>query len=278
MHIRRDFTDMSAEECKTQLVRVMDDDGIRIFTDHPVAYILGISEENDYGENDYSTGTTHINPYLLITGPAGSGKTSFINTVILSMIRKYKTPEELELVLIGKTDELHVFDEIPQIVRPVITDPAEAAEVLKKAVDLMRDRYNLFEKIDVRFRWEFNMILDTMERNGKDLRGMKPMPPIVIVIDDLEHILTEETESSIVRIAQLGGRAGIHLFITASPSDVTPLMNVNFDTRLDFIETGKMLFHKREWGAKDHVLYSFWADPEIARMVLGEPDTWGLKE
>ena len=101
---------------------------------------------------------------------------------------------------------------------------------------------------------------------------------LTVYFRDLEHILTEETESSIVRIAQLGGRAGIHLFITASPSDVTPLMNVNFDTRLDFIETGKMLFHKREWGAKDHVLYSFWADPEIARMVLGEPDTWGLKE
>ena len=74
MHIKRDFANMTPAECAAQLVRVMDDDGIRIFTDHPVAYVLGISEENDYGENDYSTGTTHINPYLLITGPAGSGK------------------------------------------------------------------------------------------------------------------------------------------------------------------------------------------------------------
>ena len=278
MHIRRDFANMSAEECKAQLVRVMDDDGIRIFTDNPVAYVLGISEENDCGENDYVTGTTYMSPHLLITGPAGSGKTGFVNTVILSMIRKYKTPEELGLVLIGKTDELHVFDDIPQLVRPVITDPAEAAEVLRKTIDLMRDRYNLFEKIDVRFRWEFNMVLDTMERNGKDLHGMKPMPSIVIVIDDLEHILTEETESIIVRIAQLGGSAGMHLFITASPSNVTPLMNVNFDNRVEFVETGKMLYHSHEWGVKDHVLYSFLADPEISRMVLKEPDTWGLKE
>lgn len=272
MHIRRDFANMTPAECAAQLVRVMDDDGIRIFTDNPVAYVLGISEGE---ENDYVTGTTYMSPHLLITGFAGSGKTSFINTVILSMIRKYKTSEELGLVLIGKTDELHVFDEISQLVRPVITDPAEAAEMLEKAMDLMRDRYNQFAGIDVSIRWEFNMILDTMKRNGKDLHGMEPMPPIVIVIDDLEHILTEETESSIVRIAQLGGRAGIHLFITASPSDVTPLMDVNFDTRLNFVETGKMLFHTREWGAKDHVLYSFFADPEIVRMVLKEPDTWG---
>ena len=240
LYIRRDFANMSAEECTEQLVRVMDDDGIRIFTDNPVAYVLGIKEDS----SDYVTGTTYMAPHLLITGSVGSGKTSFINTVILSMIRKYKTPEELGFVMIGKTDELHVFDEIPQLVRPVITDPSEAAEALEKAMDLMCD-------------------------------GMKPMPSIVIVIDDLENILTEETESNIVRIAQFGGSAGMHLFITASPSNVTPLMNVNFDNRVEFVETGKMLYHSHEWGVKDHVLYSFLADPEISRKVLKEPDTWG---
>ena len=270
MYIRRDFANMSTEECKEQLVRVMDDDGIRVFTDNPVTYVLGINEESDY-----VTGTTYIAPHLLITGPAGSGKTSFANTVILSMIRKYKTPEELGLVLIGKTDELHVFDEIPQLVTPVITDPAEAAEALKKMNDLMRDRYNKFADLKVGIHWEYNMILDTMKMNGKDLHDMKPMPPIVVVIDDLEHILTEETETCIVRIAQLGGRAGIHLIITASPSDVTPLMKANFEDRLDFIETGKMLFRTCKWGDKDHLLYSFLAEPETVRLVRNEPDTWG---
>lgn len=271
LYIRRDFANMSAEECTEQLVRVMDDDGIRIFTDNPVAYVLGIKEDS----SDYVTGTTYMAPHLLITGSVGSGKTSFINTVILSMIRKYKTPEELRFVMIGKTDELHVFDEIPQLVRPVITDPSEAAEALEKAMDLMCERYHRFADLNVGFLWEHNMVLDTMERNGKDLHGMKPMPSIVIVIDDLENILTEETESNIVRIAQFGGSAGMHLFITASPSNVTPLMNVNFDNRVEFVETGKMLYYSHEWGVKDHVLYSFLADPEISRKVLKEPDTWG---
>ena len=178
-------------------------------------------------------------------------------------------------MIIGKTDELHLFDEIPQLVRPVITDPSEAAEALEKAMDLMCERYHRFADLNVGFLWEHNMVLDTMERNGKDLHGMKPMPSIVIVIDDLENILTEETESNIVRIAQFGGSAGMHLFITASPSNVTPLMNVNFDNRVEFVETGKMLYHSHEWGVKDHVLYSFLADPEISRKVLKEPDTWG---
>ena len=271
LHIKRDFANMSAEECTEQLARVMDDDGIRIFTDNPVAYVLGIKEDS----SDYVTGTTYMAPHLLITGSVGSGKTSFINTVILSMIRKYKTPEELGFVMIGKTDELHVFDEIPQLVRPVITDPSEAAEALEKAMDLMCERYHRFADLNVGFLWEHNMVLDTMERNGKDLHGMKPMPSIVIVIDDLENILTEETESNIVRIAQFGGSAGMHLFITASPSNVTPLMNVNFDNRVEFVETGKMLYYSHEWGVKDHVLYSFLADPEISRKVLKEPDTWG---
>ena len=271
LYIRRDFANMSAEECTEQLVRVMDDDGIRIFTDNPVAYVLGIKEDS----SDYVTGTTYMAPHLLITGSVGSGKTSFINTVILSMIRKYKTPEELGFVMIGKTDELHVFDEIPQLVRPVITDPSEAAEALEKAMDLMCERYHRFADLNVGFLWEHNMVLDTMERNGKDLHGMKPMPSIVIVIDDLENILTEETESNIVRIAQFGGSAGMHLFITASPSNVTPLMKANFEDRLDFIETGKMLFRTCKWGAKDHLLYSFLAEPETVRLVLNEPDTWG---
>ena len=271
MYIRRDFANMSAEECRAQLVKVMDDDGIRIFTDD-VSLILGVNEENDY-----TTCTLYRTPHLLITGSNGSGKTSFANTAVLSMIRKYKTPEELGLVLIGRTDEIHVFDEMPQLMRPVITDPAVAAEVLEKAIDLMRDRYNLFEKINVSFRWEYNMILDTLQRNSKDLHGMKPMAPIVIVIDDLEHILTEETETCIVHIVQFGGSADIHLIITASPSAVTPLIKANFETRLDFVETGKMLLYTSAGGdSEEHVLYSFLAEPETARMVLKEPDTWGI--
>ena len=109
LHIRRDFENMSAEECTAQLVRVMDDDGIRIFTDNPVAYVLGIKEYS----SDYVTGTTYMVPHLLITGPAGSGKTSFINTVILSMIRKYKKPEELG----------HSFLADPEISRMVLKEP-----------------------------------------------------------------------------------------------------------------------------------------------------------
>lgn len=78
MHIKRDFANMTPAECAAQLVRVMDDDGIRIFTDNPVSYVLGIKEDR----SDYVTGTTYMAPHLLITESVGSGKTSFINTVI----------------------------------------------------------------------------------------------------------------------------------------------------------------------------------------------------
>lgn len=122
--------------------------------------------------------------------------------------------------------------------------------------------------MNVRYCWEYNMTV-AMERNSKDMHGIKPMPPIVIIIDDLEHILTKETEACIVRIAQIGGLMGIHLIINASPSAVTPLIKANFETRLDFVETGKMLFYLRR-GDKGHLLYSFLTEPETVQMVLEE--------
>ena len=169
-------------------------------------------------------------PHMLIAGSTGSGKSVCINTLITSILYK-ATPEEVRLIMIDpKVVELSVYNGIPHLLVPVVTDPKKASGALNWAVGEMMRRYDLLAEKGVRKIDEYNKHVEPSER----------LPLIVIIIDelaDLMMVVKKEVEDSIVRITQLARAAGIHLIIaTQRPSvDVlTGLIKANVPTRIAF--------------------------------------------
>ena len=178
-------------------------------------------------------------PHLLIAGTTGSGKSVCMNSLIISLLYKAK-PEEVKLIMIDpKMVELGIYNGIPHLLIPVVTDPKKAAGALQWAVTEMMRRYRMMADAGVRDLESFNKIAESSEEFEK-------MPQIVVVIDELADLMlvaAKEVEESICRVAQMGRAAGIHLVIaTQRPSAdvITGLMKANIPSRIAFAVASAM--------------------------------------
>ena len=172
-------------------------------------------------------------PHLLIAGTTGSGKSVCMNSIIISLLYK-AGPEDVKLIMVDpKMVELGIYNGIPQLLIPVVTDPKKAAGSLQWAVTEMLRRYKLMSELGVRDLEAYNSIV-TAEEDGQKL------PTVVIIIDELADLMmvaAKEVEDSICRIAQMGRAAGMHLIIaTQRPSAnvITGLMKANIPSRIAF--------------------------------------------
>ena len=172
-------------------------------------------------------------PHLLIAGTTGSGKSVCMNSIIISLLYK-AGPEDVKLIMVDpKMVELGIYNGIPHLLIPVVTDPKKAAGSLQWAVTEMLRRYKMMSDLGVRDLESYNSIV-TAEEDGQKL------PSVVIIIDELADLMmvaAKEVEDSICRIAQMGRAAGMHLIIaTQRPSAnvITGLMKANIPSRIAF--------------------------------------------
>ena len=172
-------------------------------------------------------------PHLLIAGTTGSGKSVCMNSIIISLLYK-ASPEDVKLIMVDpKMVELGIYNGIPHLLIPVVTDPKKAAGSLQWAVTEMLRRYKMMSDLGVRDLESYNSIV-TAEEDGQKL------PQVVIIIDELADLMmvaAKEVEDSICRIAQMGRAAGMHLIIaTQRPSAnvITGLMKANIPSRIAF--------------------------------------------
>lgn len=169
-------------------------------------------------------------PHLLVAGATGSGKSVCINTIITSILYK-ATPDEVKMILIDpKKVELSVYQGLPHLFAPVVTDPKKAAAVLKLVVKEMEERYDLFSETGTRGIESYNRKVAEEER----------LPYIVVIVDELSDLMmvsANEVEESICRLAQMARAAGIHLILaTQRPSVdvITGLIKANIPSRISF--------------------------------------------
>lgn len=172
-------------------------------------------------------------PHVLIAGSTGSGKSVCINTIITSIIYNSK-PSEVKMVMVDpKVVELSVYNGIPHLLIPVVTDPKKAAGALAWAVQEMDNRYNLFASKGVRDLKGYNKAIEKEE-------GMGKLPQIVIIVDELADLMmvaAKDVEEAICRLAQKARAAGMHLVIaTQRPSVdvITGLIKANIPSRIAF--------------------------------------------
>ncbi|MFV0280050.1 MAG: DNA translocase FtsK [Rhodoblastus sp.] len=206
-------------------------------------------------------------PHLLVAGTTGSGKSVAINTMILSLLYRLK-PEQCRLIMVDpKMLELSVYDGIPHLLTPVVTDPKKAVVALKWAVREMEDRYKKMSKLGVRNIDGFNARLAEAARKNETIArtvqtgfdratgeaiyeqedmSLDPLPYIVVVVDemaDLMMVAGKDIEGAIQRLAQMARAAGIHLIMaTQRPSVdvITGTIKANFPTRISFQVTSKI--------------------------------------
>lgn len=178
-------------------------------------------------------------PHLLIAGTTGSGKSVCTNSLIISMLYK-ATPEEVRLIMVDpKMVELGIYNGIPHLLIPVVTDPKKAAGALQWAVTEMMKRYRLFADMGVRDLASYNALAEKTE-------GMETLSQIVVIIDELADLMlvaAKEVEESICRVAQMGRASGMHLVIaTQRPSAdvITGLMKANIPSRIAFAVSSAM--------------------------------------
>lgn len=226
-------------------------------------------------------------PHLLIAGATGSGKSVCINSLIMSILFKAK-PDEVKLILVDpKVVELSVYNGLPHLLIPVVTDPRKAANALNWAVSEMTNRYKVFASSSVRDLASYN---EKMVKEGKE-----KMPQIVIIIDELADLMTvasSEVEECITRIAQLARACGMHLVIaTQRPSVdvITGVIKANIPSRIAFavsshidsrtildtggaeklLGKGDMLYHPMGLPKPVRIQGTFISDDEIKRVVDG---------
>ena len=231
-------------------------------------------------------------PHLLIAGATGSGKSVCINTIIMSILYKAK-PEDVKLIMIDpKVVELSVYNGIPHLLIPVVTDPKKASGALNWAVQEMTDRYEKFAQANVREINGYNEKVASIQVPEGQERPEK-MPQIVIIVDELADLMmvaSGDVETAICRLAQLARAAGIHLIIaTQRPSVnvITGLIKANMPSRIAFAVTsgidsrtildmngaekllgkGDMLFHPQGIPKPLRVQGAFVSDKEVADVV-----------
>lgn len=202
---------------------------------HKIAFAIG----RDIAGKPVVTDITSM-PHLLIAGATGSGKSVCINTIIMSILYKY-SPADVKLIMIDpKVVELSVYNGIPHLLIPVVTEAKKAAGALNWAVAEMTDRFKKFAEVNVRNIKGYNKKIEDAAKKVDASQLPEKMPNIVIVIDELADLMMvaqNEVESSICRIAQLARACGIHLVIaTQRPSVnvITGLIKANIPTRIAF--------------------------------------------
>ena len=235
-------------------------------------------------------------PHLLIAGATGSGKSVCINTLIMSLLYK-ASPEEVKLIMIDpKVVELSVYNGIPHLLIPVVTEPKKAAGALNWAVAQMTERYNQFAEYNVRDIKGYNEkveVLNAKKINQETEKLLKKMPQIVVIVDELADLMMVapgEVEDAICRLAQLARAAGIHLIIaTQRPSVnvITGLIKANMPSRIAFsvssgvdsrtiidmngaeklLGKGDMLFYPQGYQKPARVQGAFISDKEVAAVV-----------
>jgi len=206
-------------------------------------------------------------PHLLVAGTTGSGKSVAINTMICSLLYRLK-PEECRLIMIDpKMLELSIYEGIPHLLTPVVTDPKKAVVALKWAVREMEDRYKKMSKVGVRNIDGFNArILEAKERGevitrtiqtgydpetgqaeyDEEVMALEPLPYIVVIVDEMADLMLvagKEIEGAVQRLAQMARAAGIHIVMaTQRPSVdvITGTIKANFPTRISFQVTSKI--------------------------------------
>ncbi|MCD8130691.1 MAG: DNA translocase FtsK [Lachnospiraceae bacterium] len=231
-------------------------------------------------------------PHVLIAGATGSGKSVCINTIILSLIYK-ATPEEVQMIMIDpKVVELNIYNGIPHLMIPVVTDPKKAAAALHWGVAEMMDRYEKFAQMGVRDLKGYNAKIESA-KTAEDGTQLKKLPQIVIIVDELADLMMVspgEVEESICRLAQLARAAGIHLIIaTQRPSVdvITGLIKANMPSRIAFSVTsgvdsrtildmvgaekllgkGDMLFYPQGYAKPVRIQGAFVTEEEISKVV-----------
>jgi S-DNA-T family DNA segregation ATPase FtsK/SpoIIIE len=206
-------------------------------------------------------------PHLLIAGTTGSGKSVAVNAMLLSLLYRLP-PERCRMILIDpKMLELSVYDDIPHLLSPVVTDPKKAVVALKWTVREMEDRYRAMSKLGVRNIAGYNQRVEQARQNGEVLTrkvqtgfdpdtgqpiheeqpfDLKPLPHIVVVVDEMADLMLvngKEIEMAVQRLAQMARAAGIHLIMaTQRPSVdvITGTIKANFPTRISFHVTSKI--------------------------------------
>ncbi len=231
-------------------------------------------------------------PHVLIAGATGSGKSVCINTLIMSILYK-ASPEEVKLIMIDpKVVELSVYNGIPHLMIPVVTDPKKAAGALNWAVTEMTKRYQLFAEYNVRDLKGYNAKVESIS-DIEDENKPQKMPQIVIIVDELADLMMVapgEVEDAICRLAQLARAAGIHLVLaTQRPSVnvITGLIKANMPSRIAFavssgvdsrtiidmngaeklLGKGDMLFYPTGYPKPVRVQGSFVSDKEVQSVV-----------
>ncbi len=206
-------------------------------------------------------------PHLLVAGTTGSGKSVGINTMILSLLYRF-APEDCKFIMIDpKMLELSVYDDIPHLLTPVVTEPKKAVVALKWAVREMEERYRAMSKIGVRNHTAFNEMVREAQQKGEPITrrvqtgfdketgnpvyemqefDFMPLPLIVIIIDEMADLMQtagKEVEAAVQRLAQMARAAGLHMIMaTQRPSVdvITGTIKANFPTRISFQVTSKI--------------------------------------
>ena len=231
-------------------------------------------------------------PHMLIAGATGSGKSVCINTIIMSILYKAH-PDDVKLIMVDpKVVELSVYNGIPHLLLPVVTDPKKAAGALHWGVAEMTERYNKFAEQGVRDLKGYNQKAEQMEKRGAP-DAIAKMPQIVIIVDELADLMMVapgEVEESICRLAQLARAAGIHLIIaTQRPSVdvITGLIKANMPSRVAFavssgvdsrtildmvgaeklLGKGDMLFYPQGYPKPARIQGAFVSDDEVQDVV-----------
>ena len=231
-------------------------------------------------------------PHLLIAGATGSGKSVCINTIIMSILYKAK-PDEVKLIMIDpKVVELSVYNGIPHLFIPVVTDPKKAAGALNWAVAEMTKRYQQFATQGVRDLKGYNQKIESIPEEQRT-EEMKKMPQIVIIVDELADLMMVapgEVEDAVCRLAQLARAAGIHLILaTQRPSVnvITGLIKANMPSRIAFkassgvdsrtildmngaeklLGKGDMLFYPQNYQKPARLQGAFVKDSEVEQVV-----------
>lgn len=231
-------------------------------------------------------------PHMLVAGATGSGKSVCINNIILAILMR-ATPDEVKMVLVDpKKVEFNVYEGIPHLLTPVVTDPKKASAALQKIVVEMDDRYETFKNSGTKNIQTYNDYVEKELKKNPNC-GLTKMPFILVVIDELADLMlvaAKEVEESIMRITQLARAAGIHLIVaTQRPSTdiITGVVKSNIPTRISFavsssidsrtildmvgaeklLGKGDMLYKPMDDNTPTRIQGSFVGDDEIERVV-----------